>query len=137
MSVAPGPSGRITSCDGVVLARSTSGFLPAHKATGYSHNKNCGSFCVLIAGEQGLSLSTEYKSSWGPAVLQWPRKGGGQFERFFGAGGVNGLFSSAARSSANCITSCHKGATIKPATLFSMGVLSLFPAHTPMAIDGV
>src|SRR3989338_2305844 len=35
------------------------------------------------------------------------------------------------------INSFHNGATIYPATFFSIGVLSLLPAHAPIATDGV
>src|SRR3989338_9257 len=39
--------------------------------------------------------------------------------------------------SAYRITSFHIGATMYPAISLTMGELSLFPAHTPIAIDGV
>src|SRR3989344_615741 len=38
---------------------------------------------------------------------------------------------------ADLIASLHIGATIKPATFFSIGVLSLFPAQVPITISGV
>ena len=36
-----------------------------------------------------------------------------------------------------CINSFHIGATIKPATFFSIAVLLLLPAHAPTEICGV
>ena len=38
---------------------------------------------------------------------------------------------------ANSMISCHMGAMMNAAILFSMGVLSLLPAHAPSAIPGV
>ena len=34
-------------------------------------------------------------------------------------------------ASAYCMKSCHMGPTMNPETFFTMGVLSLFPAHIP------
>src|SRR3989344_4672381 len=39
--------------------------------------------------------------------------------------------------SAYAMISCHSGAAIKPATDFTIGVLSLLPTQTPTATEGV
>lgn len=126
---------------GARCGEKSSGCDVYHASIPYSQYANCGSLVGFVGGcPRGLFLSVQYKRLCGTifpsrsGIYQFPWSMGGREERI-GEGSpkyIRGYF-----DRAYDITLCHIGAAIKPATDFTIGELSLFPTHTPIAIEGL